>query len=241
MTEDFLDISVITACTGLKAPSTSPPLTMSDFVRGREHVRALHRRRNGSLVPAEELYRGQQHVRLMRGVEMARALNHRISVSIVSAGYGLVSGDELLAPYECTFQGMPASERRAWAGRLLLAEQVNAALSRQSDVAVVLMGDDYFDACRIVGEMRVGAPTAILCGAKTALRIGPSANVHVVALTENDTRRFACGLVGLKGEVASRLLAYLAIQPDAAAGLGSPRLLDLLATTKASARMAESA
>jgi hypothetical protein len=241
VTDYPLDISVITACTGLKAPSTWPPLTMADFARGRDHVRALHRCRNGSLVPAEDLYRGQQHVRLMRGVEMARALNHRVSVSIVSAGYGLVSGDEPLASYECTFQGMPARERRAWARRLALAEQVESALIRESDAAVVLMGDDYIDACQVLGKIRVGAPTAILCGAKTALRIEPSPNVHVVALTENDTRRFACGLVGLKGEVASRLLAHLATHSDGVAHLGSPRLLDLLAVTAASSQMAESA
>jgi hypothetical protein len=214
---------------------------MSDFARGRKHVRAMHRRRHASLVPAEQLYRGQQHVRLMGGVEMARALSHRVSVSIVSAGYGVVSGDEPIASYECTFQGMPAHERRAWAGHLSLAKQVDAVLVRQSDVAVVLMGDDYFDACQLSGEILVCAPTVVLCGAKTALRIEPSANVHAVALTENDTRRFACGLVGLKGEVASRLLVQLATRPETVADLGSKHLLDLLATTPASSRMTRAA
>lgn len=241
MTGRALDISIITACTGLKVPSAHPPLTLSDFARGRAHVRAVLRRRPASLIPAEQLYRGQQHVRLMRGVEYTRALGHRVSVSIVSAGYGLVAGDEPIASYECTFQGMPAQTRRAWARTLSLAEQVEGGLARTSDAAVVLMGDDYFDACQLGGAIRVGAPTVIICGAKTALRIGPSANVHVVALTENDTRRFACGLVGLKGEVASRLVASLGSGAATVADLGAPGLLDSVAAMQTSSQMAESA
>lgn len=243
MTGRRLDISVITACTGVKAPSEATPLTMSDFARGHEHLLAVHDRQRAWLVPAEQLYRGQQHVRLMRGVEKARGLGHRVSVSIVSAGYGLVSGDERIASYDCTFQGMPARERRAWAGRLSLAEHVGSALARECDAAIVLMGDDYFDACQFGadGEIRAGGPTVVLSGARTALRVKPSPNVYAVALTKNDTRRFACGLVGLKGEVAGRLLASIATRPAMTAELGSDRLLDGLARTPESARMTESA
>jgi hypothetical protein len=236
-----LDISVITACTGVKVPSAAPLLTMDDFARGQEHVRAIHSRRKASLVPAEQLYRGQQHLRLMRGVETARALGHRVSVSIVSAGYGLVAGDESISPYECTFQGMPARERREWAGRLLLAEQVGAALERATDAAIVLMGDDYFDACGLGGEISVGGPTVVLAGARTALRIERTAEVRAVALTTNDTRRFACGLVGLKGEVAGRLLATIATRPETVAEFDSTRLLDRLADSPASVDLTESA
>lgn len=241
MTGRPLHISIITACTGLKAPSVHAPLTMSDFAHGREHVRVVHRRQHASLMPAEQLYRGQQHVRLMRGVEFARALGHRVSVSIVSAGYGLVAGDEAIASYECTFQGMSAQMRREWARTLSLAEQVDDVLARKSDAAVVLMGDDYFDACQLGGAISVGAPTAIICGAKTALRIEPTANVHVVALTEDDTRRFACGLVGLKGEVASRLVASLGSGAAKVADLAAPQLLDVLAAMRTSSQLAESA
>jgi hypothetical protein len=226
-----LDISVITACTGVKAPSDALPLTINDFARGREHLEQVHHRQRASLVPAEQLYRGQQHVRLMRGVEVARALGHRVTVSIVSAGYGLVPGNQAIAAYECTFQGMSARERRAWAG----------ALVREGDVAIVLMGEDYVDACGLDGEIRVGAPTLVLCGTRTGLRIAPNPNVHAVVLGESDTRRFACGLVGLKGEVACRLLARIATDPTTVSNLGSNGLLERLAQAPASAQTTESA
>lgn len=238
---DRLDISVITACTGVKARSDAPPLTMRDFARGRQHLEDVHRRRSESLIPAEQLYRGQQHVRLMRGVEVARALGHRVTVSIVSAGYGLVRGDELIAPYECTFQGMSARERRAWAGQLSLADHVAATLERQNDATAVLLGDDYFDACGIDGPIPMGSPTAVLSGARTALRIAPNPKVHPLVLTEQDTRRFGCGLVGLKGEVASRLLASIAENPSTASDFGSADLLARLAEAPASRQMMETA
>ena len=236
-----LDISVITACTGVKAPSDALPLTINDFARGREHLEQVHHSQRASLVPAEQLYRGQQHVRLMRGVEAARALGHRVTVSIVSAGYGLVPGDQAIASYECTFQGMSARERRAWAGRLSLGEQVAGALVREGDVAIVLMGEDYVDACGLGREIRVGAPTVVLCGARTGMRIAPNRKVHAVVLGESDTRRFACGLVGLKGEVACRLLARIATDPATVSNLGSNGLLEQLAQAPASAQMTESA
>ena len=238
---DQLDISVITACTGVKAPSATTPLTMRDFARGREHVANIHRQRSESLIPAEHLYRGQQHVRLMRGVKAARARGHRVTLSIVSAGYGLVAGEEPIASYECTFQGMSARERREWAGKLSLVDEVSAALARHADASIVLMGEDYFDACGIGAHSLVGGPTVVLTGAKTALRLSPSPNVYPVVLTEQDTRRFACGQVGLKGEVAGRLLAAVATEPSTVSMFGSGELLGRLAKAPASAHVSKSA
>lgn len=225
MMPDRLTISVLTACTGLKIAMGVGELTQRDFAKGPHHVAAMHRRFGSALVPAEKLYRGQQHVRLLRGVEATRELGHRVVVSIVSAGYGLLAGDDVVAPYECTFQGMSVQERRAWAGRLELAESVSELLEQPADLAVVLLGDDYFNACAPTGRFPGRVPTVVLCGARTALRLQPAANVHPIVLQKSDTRRFACGLVGLKGEVAGRLLQWLAAEPARMDEIGSPRVL----------------
>jgi hypothetical protein len=187
-----------------------------------------HRLLATSLVPAERLYQGQQHIRLMPGVEAAREVGHRVAVSIVSAGYGLLAGDAAVAPYECTFRGMSAGERRAWADCLGLEAAVKGLLERTADAAIVLLGDDYLDACALTSELVVGAPTILLCGAGAALRMQRAPSVHPVVLHKSDTRRFSCGLVGLKGEVAGRLLARLAADPALVERFGSPRILDEL-------------
>jgi hypothetical protein len=226
VTSRKLSVSVLTACTGLKVASGEIALTRRDFAQGSRHLAAIHHRLDGSLLPAEKLYRGQQHLRLMRGVEAARELGHVVRVSIASAGYGLLAGEDPVASYECTFQGMSAPERRAWASHLGLAESVVQLLEQPADATILLLGDDYFSACIPTGELPVHQPAIVLCGARTALRMRPAANVHPLVLRESDTRRFACGLVGLKGEVAGRLLAWLATEPVRVENLAAAGLLD---------------
>jgi hypothetical protein len=226
-----LSISVLTACTGLKISASGDVLTLADFRRGPDHVAARHRQLAASLVPAERLYRGQQHLRLMRGVDAARQSGHEVSVSIVSAGYGLLEGDATVVPYECTFQDMRAPDRRAWADRLGLQTAVKRFLERDADIAIVLLGDDYFDACGLPGDVDLGAPTLVVCGTRTGLRLAPVPSVHPLVLHKSDTRRFRCGLVGLKGEVAGRLLARLADHRFLVERLESAQLVEELATS----------
>jgi len=229
VTRPMLTISVLTACTGQKVRADSEPLTIDDFSRGRDHVAELHRHRADRLIAAEDLYRGQQHVRLMRGVAAARGAGHNVVVSIASAGYGLVDGREAIVPYECTFQGMSTAERRSWARTLALPEATRALLGRRSDVAIVLLGDDYFDACGMADRLPLGGPMYVVCGANSALRVQPSPHLRTLVLHRDDTRRFACGLVGLKGEVAGRLVALLATSADLAIGMVETDLIDRLA------------
>ena len=73
-----LPVTVITTCTSRKAA--------------------------GSAVRAERLYTGEQQRRLMQGVdELRRSLP--VETWIISAKAGLVSGDELLSPYDSPSPG----------------------------------------------------------------------------------------------------------------------------------------
>src|SRR4051812_44365113 len=90
-------IHVLTSCTGSKVPARRP-------------------------VPAEDLYCGQHHVRLMRGVCEARDEGLDVDLSIVSAGHGIIDGHERLSPYEQTFQGKSNDARRALARTLAIPQ-----------------------------------------------------------------------------------------------------------------------
>ena len=75
---------------GFVAPDPSfPPrrLTQTDFARGAAHVQAREQELRDFLRPAQEIYTGEQHVRLMRGVAKARKAGMECAVSILSAGY----------------------------------------------------------------------------------------------------------------------------------------------------------
>ena len=224
-------VVVLTSCTGVKAAYEGAALDCADFARGRRHVARRHRGDlAAALVPAEDLYRGQQHLRLMRGVHAAReSRTIDIDLRIVSAGYGVVAGADPLAPYECTFQGMSRAERRRWATRLQIPTAARSALAQRTDLAIVLLGDDYLDASGVARVPELGSPTLVFCGARTALRLAPLPGLSPVHLSKTHTRVFRCGLVGLKGEVGGRLLAYLAADPTRVNRLSADTLLDRLA------------
>jgi hypothetical protein len=206
-------IHVITSCTGTKI-STDVPL------------------------PAEQLYQGQHHVRLMRGVAEARQAGFRVDLSIVSAEHGVVAGSSALMPYERTFQGKSVEQRRSLARSLGVPRAARGVLDRQVDLHVVLLGDDYLDACELDTDVQPSAPVLLVCGAGASLRLAPMPDITLVPLKVEDTRRFRCGLVALKGEIGARLLTYIADERPAMSALLGPGLLDQLQRVDARRRPA---
>ena len=182
-----LRVHVITSCTGRKV-ALAP----------------------GDTAPAERLYCGQHHVRLMRGVDYLRRAGATVDVWIVSAGHGLVHGTDRLAPYERTFQGRRRIERDSMAIQLGIPQAISAVLACRADLTIVLLGEDYLQACQLERPVEQGSPTLVFASASASLAMGAIPGLHFVALGIEDTRQFAAGLVALKGEVGGRLLAALA-------------------------------
>lgn len=142
-----------------------------------------------------------------------------VDLRVVSAGYGLVRGPRRLAPYEATFRKVPRGERRAWAGQLGIPVDVCAALAEPFDLGLVLLGDEYLDACALDAGLVLGGAALVLCSAGAAKRLPRLERLRPIVLSEDDTRRFGAGLVALKGEVAGRLLERVASDPGALAGV----------------------
>src|SRR5262245_22715677 len=131
-------ILVITSCTGEKAVTSDKALTKDDFAHGTKHLQQRERELKELMRRAEELYTGQQHIRLMRGIQTIReAGTHgtpvQLDLWVLSAGYGLVPSDRALAPYECTFQGMKSKQRRAWADNLKVPETFRDLVAQKYD------------------------------------------------------------------------------------------------------------
>ena len=221
-------ILIITSCTGEKALAHPDGLSASDFLNGRDHLDARHAELAPHLRSARELYSGQQHLRLLRGVRRAEeAGTLSVDLRILSAGYGLVAADTLLAPYEYTFKGMKKADLRAQASRLGIPQAVRNALAEAADLTLVLLGDDYIEACALDDSVSTAAPTIVFCGKRAASRL-PSLNgsfgpARVTVLSNAEAKRFSCGLVALKGELGARLLEDIA-------GTNAIGLSDRLAT-----------
>jgi hypothetical protein len=146
-----MKISIITSCTGQKTVSVPNQLTQEDFQKGASHVRRREAELVASMRPAGLLYSGEQHVRLMTGVQAAREQGAKVSVSILSAGYDVVEEGQLIAPYEMTFNTMKEKESQAWATMLGIQKGVRQVLDAPSDMTLILLGDRYLQACELTG------------------------------------------------------------------------------------------
>lgn len=158
-------------------------------------------------MPAEALYTGQGHVRLMRGVYAARAAGHRVDVVIASARHGIVGGRTPLDPYEATFQGLSRSRCRDLGAALGMHDDLARELARPADAVVVALGAAYFEACA-PWNFGVGGPAVAICAAPAERQL-PTA-IRAVPMRLLNPRRFAAGTIALKGEAAGRLVAALA-------------------------------
>jgi hypothetical protein len=224
-----LKILIITSCTGEKVVEHSDQLTLDDFKSGPKHVAQREKELKQLCRTAGEIYTGEQHVRLLRGVEAVRnEKKDRVELHVLSAGYGVIPESRLVAPYETTFATMKTKELRDWADALKVPEDFRKTVEGKYDLGLILLGDNYLQACAVDASIKFGGPTLLFCGTGMAKKLPTLKNVRVVPISNPEAKRFSCGLVGLKGELAARLLKGIGDNPAVLNRLMDPKL-DLLA------------
>ncbi len=217
-----MKLLVITSCTGEKGVADDRQLKLEDFQKGAGHVKGREKELKSVLLSAGDMYTGQQHVRLMRGVGEARKVGLECQVEILSAGYGFIPESRRIAPYECTFQGMKVGEIRDLAKLLRVPEGFRKTVVEPYDLALILLGENYLKACTLDAGVKLGGPTILFTGSGPAKRLPRIPNLRVITLSNADAKRFSCGLVGLKGEIAKRVLLKLSRDPKWAKRLMDP-------------------
>lgn len=157
---------------------------------------------------AEDLYAGQHHLRLMKGIRGASSLN--VSLKIVSAGRGLIAGDEEIVPYDETFSGLSSSLILRKSYQLGIPADIRQALHRTDvDASIVLLGDSYLTACDLPDDFDPGHPVFFVHSQSSERRIPRGSGIHRAQIDISDTRIFSAGLVALKGEIGRQLLNFL--------------------------------
>jgi hypothetical protein len=193
-------LTMVTSCTGDKATDSPRRLQLQDFLDGdrlknRELELTAHSR------PAAAMYTGQQHIHLRVGVRALRDRFGRDAVSlwIVSAGYGVVSEDRVIAPYNVTFNAMGRRPAVEWARRLDIPGSIRTAVA-DSPLVVFLLGEEYLRAVQPAVVLPTGGRVVFV--AKPALRHQLEAlGATVVPVGREDARRYGSGYVALKGRM----------------------------------------
>jgi hypothetical protein len=208
-----LKVTVITSCTGEKKSFPETQLKQEDFthIHDIESFSAKETALNEYRTSAEEIYTGQQHLRLMKGINFYRENfgAENVDLWILSAGYGLIPAAREVVPYECTFQGMKPAEIKDWSAHLNIKEAARKVFAEPSDLTLVLLGDSYLKALDLDDSFEFAGPTVFLCSNGSQKLVKGKGEVKVIPLSNKEAKRFSCGLVALKGELASRILMRL--------------------------------
>lgn len=195
MNKNLPHLAVITSCTGKKA--------LKDGITDTD----LEKYADSGLLPsgfemkkAEEMYTGMQHKLLMDGVKGYRNAGGRIDVYILSAGLGLISGDQLIPTYDFTFSGKSKKFIQSWSRKLGISEKIITA-AKSADGTIFALGDSYLTAADIPSGQSF-LSSLFLCAPSSAVPIGSKA----LRLGMPEARRFKATLVALKGLLTARIL-----------------------------------
>jgi hypothetical protein len=202
-----MKILIISSCTGKKAFSMPNALSINDFKSGSEKLHSKEEELRRYMLPAELMYTGQQHVRLMEGINYFGAQN--IDLYVISAGYGLINSKKEIAPYNTTFTGMRKSCLNKWSQELNIPKDFSKLLLARYDLALILLGEKYLEACLLSPHMLLHSPTFLFCGQKVKQKFSDYENLKLLSINRLDCKRFSCPQIGLKGEVAKIFLKKL--------------------------------
>jgi hypothetical protein len=194
---------------------------------------------DGRPLCAESLYAGQQHMRLMRGISDYRKAGHpsgKLGFHILSALHGLLPSTRQISSYDHSFSGLPTAVIRRQGSEKKVPEDIRTLLRKPFDFGMLLLGDPYLRACALDTDVKLGGPLLVFCSPAVARRMPQIAGLRAIALANAEARRFACGLIALKGELGGRLLSQLAAAPAAIDTFAAPRT-DILRELEQSPRL----
>lgn len=183
-------ILIITSCTSKKAFNPPNLLTIDDF-KDEETLKQRTEALAEYKTKAIDMYKGLQHTNIVEGVEQLRAINNVIvDVAIISAGYGLLLENDIIVPYEVTFNNMNSKQLKEWGSYLNIAQDVNQ-LIKDYDIILVALGNKYLK----------------------VLELPLNRNIFLFETKQEDAKLYSYPLVGLKGYQFKLLCNYICNNP----------------------------
>lgn len=219
---DFTHILLLTSCTGEKRYKPTNPLTQSDFYETEQVCDSSGTRkprREEELAefatPASELYTGAQHLQAMEGVNALRQAlgSQAVDVMILSAGYGLIPENQVIVPYEVSFNTMTGQQIEEWSHFLNIHTTLEQTI-RHYDLIFVLLGENYIRSLSLPIEVNP-EQTFIFLTSQGSLRYinRLEANKFTFPLTNSQAKHYGYGLVGLKGFLFKKFATKIKANP----------------------------
>lgn len=203
-------VLVVTSCTGEKICQPPNKLQLTDF----ENPTIMKKREielTQYKATAGEMYTGAQHVALMDGVKYYREHSGQIDVGILSAGYGMLREDNIIVPYEVTFNSMSGIKLKSWSKHLSITPTLQEWI-QDYDLIFFLLGDKYLHAIEWPLKTRKDQKLFFFAGDASKHNILISPNYYVIGARKLEAMVFHSGLIELKGFLFRELLKQAATE-----------------------------
>lgn len=151
--------------------------------------------------PAEELYQGRQQQRITEAKRLLEDAGDEVDRVFISAGFGLVGGQEELPLYDVTFADMSAAEIDARADVLNIHEDLrDLIVDGDYDVVFFALGSDYYRSAKLEDLLPdVSEETFVVFFNQDAFEDEYDNGLSIAARTP-EAKAYGTIVVALKGE-----------------------------------------
>ena len=123
------------------------------------------------------------------------------------AGYGMLCEDDIIVPYEVTFNTMSGVNLKSWSRHLSITPKLQNMI-KDYDLIFFLLGDKYLQAVEWPLQTRNDQKLIFFAGDSSKHRILISENHYMIAARELEAKVFRSGLIELKGFLFRELLRF---------------------------------
>lgn len=193
-------ILVVTSCTRQKKYNIENQLTLNDFYN-QKGLKEKENNLKNFACSAVKMYTGLQHLRLVEGINILRNTfgEKAIDLAIISAGYGLIKEDDIIVPYEVTFNNMKVREINAHAHFLEIHDQFEKLVANY-DLIFVLLGEKYLRSLQLPIKTYNEQIFFFLASQESLNYVqGLKAKSYLLPLSNLEAKKYHYCLVGLKG------------------------------------------
>lgn len=199
-------ILVVTSCTGEKAKKPENQLVWDDF-QDKDRLVARQLELDAEKMTAGKLYTGKQHTFLMNGIYEYREKEQNVDVAVLSAGFGILDEDEMVVPYEVTFNNMTGAQIQAWSNNLEITQSLERRIQeKEYDLIFFLLGDKYLQAISWPIQTKEDQKLIFFAGHMSKKRLQCQPHSTLLLMGNKEASYFGGGLIWLKGLLFSKLV-----------------------------------
>jgi len=201
---------VLTPCSAKKRSQVLEPALAADLANPERRRQVTARLADYSL-PAAEMYTGRHHRLVMEGMQAVWQQwgRHTLDLAILSGGYGLLHADEMIIPYDVTFDQFAGEALSDW-GAMLQVPTKAAALVRQYDLVFLLLSGSYLAVLDLPLDVPDSVQQIVLTGQDSMELVPSKPNLHpFVAAGSVAARRWHVKAPHVRGFLFGRLCAQV--------------------------------